>query len=72
MGEIATEPVARAGTASKPSVVGSIPIICSEISATTSAPTSRMSCANTTLIEFSVAVYRSTSPTPLPSAFDTQ
>ena len=71
-GEIATEPVASAGTASRPSVARSMPIICSAMFATTSAPTSRISCAKTTLTECSVAVQRSIVPIPPPSAFETQ
>ena len=40
---------------------------------TVSAPMSRISCANTTLIESSVAVHRSTlPPEPAPSALSTQ
>ena len=58
-GEIATEPVASAGTASRPSVARSMPIISSAMFATTSAPTSRISCAKTTLTECSVADQRS-------------
>src|SRR5262245_6310206 len=71
-GEIATEPVASAGTGRNPSVSGSIPIIRAAISATTLGPTSKISCAKTTLIESSVAVQRSTVPPLLGSAFETQ
>src|SRR5919204_1846968 len=72
IGEIATDPVASAATGGKPSVLLSLPIIASVMSATTLGVTSKISWANTTLIESSVAVQRSTMPCPLPSAFSTQ
>jgi hypothetical protein len=49
-----------------------IPIIRSVMSATSCGPTSKISCANTTLTESSVALQRSMLPYPPPSAFETQ